>query len=126
MLNKTASVIRVSSGRLILGLGIVAVLSPVLTHAAASARPEPRVAPAVSTVAVPAKLSTATSRAVSPFDTASWDGVPTGTVDPKVFAMALQAADAALERDDVKQPTTLTVIDFSRPSTVERMWVFDL
>ena len=52
--------------------------------------------------------------------------MPTGTVDPKVFAMALQAAEAAVGRDDVKQPTTLTVIDFSRPSTVERMWVFDL
>lgn len=40
--------------------------------------------------------------------------------------MALEAAAVAVARGDVSNPATLTVIDFSKPSTRKRMWVYDL
>ena len=40
--------------------------------------------------------------------------------------MALDVAAAAVQRGDAANPGTLTVIDFSKPSTVKRMWVYDL
>jgi hypothetical protein len=60
------------------------------------------------------------------FDTASWQDVAVGSVAPKVFALALHAAAVAVERGDVADPGTLTVIDFSQPSTRRRMWIYDL
>jgi len=62
----------------------------------------------------------------SAFDTTAWTDVSVGGIDPRVFGIALEAAAAAVERGDASNPGTLTVIDFSRPSTVKRMWVFDL
>jgi len=62
----------------------------------------------------------------SAFDAATWDAVALGAVDRDVFSLALQAAAAAVERGDATNPGTLTVIDFSRPSTARRMWVYDL
>jgi hypothetical protein len=50
-------------------------------------------------------------------DAASWTSAMLGGVDPKVFALA---------RGQVTDPGTLTVIDYSKPSTERRMWVYDL
>lgn len=61
----------------------------------------------------------------SVFDAASWDRVELGTVDPEVFSLALESAERAIDRGDAVA-STLTVIDFSRPSTERRMWVYDL
>ena len=66
-----------------------------------------------------------TGKASSVFEAASWTDARIGAVNPRVFAMALQAAAAAVERGDA-EPGTLTVIDFSKPSTSRRLWVFDL
>ena len=63
---------------------------------------------------------------MSAFDPASWQDAAVGHINPKVFAMALKAAAMAIERGDVANPGTLTVIDYSKPSTARRMWVFDL
>lgn len=60
------------------------------------------------------------------FELAAWQDVALGAVNRDVFAMALHAAATAVERRDVERPGTLTVIDFSQPSTVRRMWVYDL
>lgn len=49
-----------------------------------------------------------------------------GGIDPALFALALDAASHAVRRGDANSPRTLTVIDFSRPSTQKRLWVFDL
>lgn len=68
----------------------------------------------------------ASSTAMSAFDPASWQDAPVGHINAKVFAMALKAAATAIEHGDVANPGTLTVIDYSRPSTEHRMWVFDL
>jgi hypothetical protein len=40
--------------------------------------------------------------------------------------MALGAASCAVRAGDVEVPATLTVIDYSKPSTEKRLWVFDL
>ena len=62
----------------------------------------------------------------SAFSAASWTGTPLDGIDPAVFALALDAAAHAVASDQVRNPGTLTVIDYSKPSTEKRMWVFDL
>jgi hypothetical protein len=47
-------------------------------------------------------------------------------LDPRVLVLALRAHDRAQERGLLGDPTTLTVIDYSRPSSDRRFWVFDL
>lgn len=59
------------------------------------------------------------------FAAEAWDEVELGGVDRAVFALALDSAAAAVQRG-ISLPSTLTVIDFSKPSTVARMWVYDL
>ena len=55
-----------------------------------------------------------------------WAGRSIGTLDPDVFELALNAATCAVRSGAVRNAATLTVIDYSRPSTRERLWVFDL
>ena len=43
--------------------------------------------------------------------------------DPAVLALALRARSCAI---DAAMTTRLAVIDYSRPSTQQRLWVFDL
>jgi L,D-transpeptidase catalytic domain len=74
---------------------------------------------AVETVA--AEASTASSA----FDATSWDDRALGSVDQDVFALALESAARAVAEGDA-DPETLTVIDFSVPSTERRMFVYDL
>jgi hypothetical protein len=47
-------------------------------------------------------------------------------LDPKVLALALQAAACAMRRGLVTVPGVLTVIDYARPSTERRLWVLDV
>lgn len=49
-----------------------------------------------------------------------------GTLDREVLDLALSAATCAVRSGAVDAPRTLTVIDYSRPSSKERLWVFDL
>lgn len=46
--------------------------------------------------------------------------------DPKVIALALEAAACAAASGSVTPAKRLAVIDYSRPSTEPRLWVFDL
>jgi hypothetical protein len=62
----------------------------------------------------------------SAFEPSAWAGSRLGGIDSTVFSLALRAADVAVRRGDADEPATLTIIDFSRPSTTERMWVYDL
>ena len=56
----------------------------------------------------------------------AWATVELDGLDPQVFALALQSASEAVERGAAELPSTLTVIDYSKPSTQPRMWVFDV
>lgn len=46
--------------------------------------------------------------------------------DPKVLALALQARRCAMANEGASSASRLAVIDYSRPSTQTRLWVFDL
>ena len=66
-------------------------------------------------------------RAVGPaWSAANWDAASLGDIDRHVFSAALERAAEAVDRGEAADPGTLTVIDFSRPSTEKRMWVYDL
>jgi hypothetical protein len=56
----------------------------------------------------------------------AWTGIDLGGLDARILTLALQSATAAVERGAAALPSTLTVIDYSRPSTEKRMWVFDV
>jgi hypothetical protein len=60
------------------------------------------------------------------FTPSGWANADLGDIDPKVFALALEASASAVERGQAKNPGTLTIIDYSKPSTERRLWVFDL
>ena len=111
---------RVAMLRLSLTVALVGLPAIVLTAG-------PRPSAAVE-VAAPAEVASAevANGAVSALDAASWNEAAIGDIDPAVFETALRAAANALQHGDVSDPGTLTVIDFSRPSTQKRMWVFDL
>jgi hypothetical protein len=96
---------------------------PVETIASAAVTAEVGASTAATVVEVATSVA---ETAMSIFTAAAWENAALGDIDPKVFATALRAAEAAVTRGDVGAPTTLTVIDFSRPSTQERMWVVDL
>lgn len=80
----------------------------------------------VEAAAIPAETAPpAAGVEESAFDAAAWDAVAIGAIQRDVFALALASAASAVERGDA-DPGTLTVIDFSRPSTSKRLWVYDL
>jgi hypothetical protein len=47
-------------------------------------------------------------------------------VSRDVLSLALSAVQCAVTSGDIPAPPTLTVIDYSRPSTEPRLWVFDM
>ena len=79
----------------------------------------------MATVAAEASEEDSRVAAPSPFDEKSWSDSEIGRIDRKVLSLALASAESAVTRADA-EPGTLTVIDFSKPSTAARMWVFDL
>jgi len=46
--------------------------------------------------------------------------------DPKVLALAMKAVDCAEKKGIAPQQQRLTIIDYSKPSSVPRLWVLDL
>jgi len=59
--------------------------------------------------------------------TDSWGTTTPGAIDRQVFTLALQATRCAVQTGDLPTPPeTLTVIDYSKPSSSQRLWVFDL
>ena len=60
------------------------------------------------------------------FARADFDPAAIGGIETDVFEMALDAASCAVRTGAVKNPETLTVIDYSKPSSERRLWVFDL
>src|SRR5215203_2794353 len=72
---------------------------------------------------VPGTLNAASSVAFSRND---FDASAIGNIEVDVFEMALNAASCAVKSGAAHAPGTLTVIDYSKPSTERRLWVFDL
>jgi hypothetical protein len=60
------------------------------------------------------------------FSAAAWSSASRGSLDMHVFELALGAAACAVRSGDISYPSTLTVIDYSMPSTERRLWVFDM
>ena len=50
----------------------------------------------------------------------------TGRLDPNVLELALSTARCAQQSLPVANPRLLTLIDYSRPSTMRRLWVIDI
>ena len=99
----------------ILGLAIAAgLLAPRSIDASSSA------ARKTSTAAV-ANVSAGRSAALS---SESFEEI--GSIESSVLDLALGAASCAVKSGAVDQPRTLTVIDYSRPSSEKRLWVYDL
>ncbi|MDH5834561.1 murein L,D-transpeptidase catalytic domain family protein [Luteimonas kalidii] len=48
------------------------------------------------------------------------------TLDREVLSLATRALACAMQDPDASRPATLSVIDYSLPSTEPRLWVFDL
>jgi hypothetical protein len=56
----------------------------------------------------------------------AWRTANLAGLNARVFDLALGAATCAAQAGDVEEAATLSVIDYSRPSTEKRLWVFDL
>jgi len=76
-----------------------------------------------SSLLVPGTIDAASSVAFSRND---FDASAIGNIEMDVFELALNAASCAVKTGAVGAPATLTVIDYSKPSTERRLWVFDL
>lgn len=70
-------------------------------------------------------LPPAESRALA-FEADAWPASEVGRIDPAVFTLGLRAARCAASSGAVTAPSTLTIIDYSQPSTDPRLWVLDL
>jgi hypothetical protein len=77
---------------------------------------------AVAAALVPASIDASSAA----FARADFSDATLGSIDTNVFDLALGAASCAVRSGAVAMPRTLTVIDYSRPSTEKRLWVFDL
>lgn len=75
--------------------------------------------------AVDSKAVAAPARAAAAAPGTRIDAVSSG-IAPEVLRLALGAVRCAARLGDIAVPSTLTVIDYSRPSVEKRLWVFDL
>jgi hypothetical protein len=76
----------------------------------------------------------ATTRAVAPASRArsaaavarAWPQAAAADLDANVLNLAVGAAACAVRLGAAPSPRTLTIIDYSKPSTAKRLWVLDL
>lgn len=54
------------------------------------------------------------------------DSAPDSGISPDVLSLALSSVSCAASSGALSTPKTLTVIDYSRPSTEPRLWVFEV
>src|SRR5438874_6620607 len=110
MERKSLTGLRVAALRL--SIAITAICLPATAFSAAASGGS---ASAVSHAKI-ASVSLA-GAAGSLFSPSAWTNASLGGIDPKVFALALEAASSAVGRGQATRPSTLTVIDYSKPST---------
>src|SRR5258707_140582 len=91
--------------------GVAATLA-VVAATALGARP---VSDATSPIrAIAATAPNAAAAAGALLSPAAWTRAARGSIDPSVFDLALGAASCAVRSGDVSNPSTLTVIDYSK------------
>ena len=98
-----------------------AAVAPVRAQVAAVAQP--------ILSAKPARLSV--TPAVAPatremFSADGWSDAAVSNIDDRVLTLALGAGRCAAANGLAEEPRTLTIIDYSKPSTEPRLWVLDL
>ena len=64
--------------------------------------------------------------AAAAFEIDDFSKAEIGSIETPVLELALGAASCAVKSGAVDRPRTLTVIDYSRPSSQKRLWVYDL
>lgn len=124
--------LRVSAARLrLLTVVIVAsALNAGLTDAVVLASTEapigapPAAAPPASVESVGA--APAATEVPSVFSVAGWDASELHGINPNVLKLAFAASRCATRSGDATDPSTLTIIDYSKASTEPRLWVLDL
>jgi hypothetical protein len=92
----------------------------VLSLAALSGREASSASPALPAEAIVPAIRT------SALSATAWGASEIGTLERRIFELALGAASCAVRSGSIDELATLTVIDYSRPSTEKRLWVFDL
>ena len=77
---------------------------------------------------IAAQATPASSVSVHPINVVSPFGAMPATsgISPAVLNLALDAVQCGIAHGDLTRPPTLTVIDYSLPSTQPRLWVFDM
>ncbi len=125
---KKLSSVRVSTSRLIFSVAVLATAGlnsgftsaetlngTVETAAISSSVNAPEPTPVVEAATANASLTVA-----------AWRDAAVSAIDARVFELALGASRCAIKNGAVANPSTLTVIDYSKASTEARMWVLDL
>ncbi|MEY4635868.1 MAG: hypothetical protein RJA55_1666 [Acidobacteriota bacterium] len=90
--------------------------------------PQPLLSTCLAVVLASAALAAGSASAANDvtFSREHFAGASLGSLESDVFELALTAASCAVRTGAVTNPKTLTVIDYSRPSSQERLWVIDL
>jgi hypothetical protein len=71
-------------------------------------------------------LAAAESDARLAFTADAWPDSAVSRIDPQVLRLALSASRCATASGAVNNPSTLTIIDYSKKSVEPRLWVLDL
>jgi hypothetical protein len=93
-------------------------------RSSAAAKPDPSAVKAAA-VATPSAIASVSSTTEA-LSIEGWDSTVVTAIDARVLALALSAAQCAIGNGAVSRPPTLTIIDYSKPSTEPRLWVLDL
>lgn len=73
-----------------------------------------------------ATSATVADAAAATFAIDNFAAAEIGTIETDVLELALGAASCAVKSGAARLPRTLTVIDYSKPSSQKRLWVYDL
>jgi hypothetical protein len=114
---------------LAVGVGLGSGVSGAAANSSAASRapvPSPARPAKESLVGTTHARGTVASAPAPTFAAETWTRQAVGNIDRRVLSLALGAAQCATSNGAVVDPSTLTIIDYSKASTEPRMWVLDL